>query len=84
MENVICKSHHAVVTLSGDIDEPMMLQLATSLQQLHHGCYYNHIELTGDRNRNIIEPMMAVGHGCYSRKSHHRVAWSRRLITAWK
>ena len=45
MENVICKSHHAVVTISGDIDEPMMLQLATSLQQLHHGCYYNHIEL---------------------------------------
>ena len=45
MENVICKSHHAVVTVSGIIDEPMMLQLATSLQQLHHGCYYNHIEL---------------------------------------
>ena len=45
MENVICKSHHAVVTVSGVIDEPMMLQLATSLQQLHHGCYYNHIEL---------------------------------------
>ena len=45
MENVICKSDRAVVTLSGVIDEPMMLQLATSLQQLHHGCYYNHIEL---------------------------------------
>ena len=45
MENVICKSDRAVVTISGVIDEPMMLQLATSLQQLHHGCYYNHIEL---------------------------------------
>ena len=31
--------------ISGAIDEPMMLQLATELQQLHHGCHYNHIEL---------------------------------------
>ena len=45
MQNVICKPHHAVVTLSGVIDEPMMLQLATQIQQLHHGYYYNHIEL---------------------------------------
>ena len=45
MENVICKSDRAVVTVSGVIDEPMMMQLATSIQQLHHDCYYNHIEL---------------------------------------
>ena len=45
MENVIYKSHHAVVTISGVIDEPMMLQLANAIQQLHYGCYYNRIEL---------------------------------------
>ena len=44
MNNVICKPHHAVVTIYGVIDEPMMLQLATDLQQLHHGCNYNHVE----------------------------------------
>ena len=45
MINVNCKPHHAVVTIYGVIDEPMMLQLADELQQLHHDCNYNHIEL---------------------------------------
>ena len=45
MQNVICKPHHAVVTVYGDIDEPMMLELAASLQQLHHGYDYKHFEL---------------------------------------
>ena len=54
MNNVICKPHHAVVTLYGVIDAPMMLQLATDRQQLHHGCNYNHIEL------DILPPALRV------------------------
>ena len=45
MENVIYKPDHAVVTVSGVINEPMMLQLVNTLQRLHHDYYYQSIGL---------------------------------------
>ena len=45
MVNVKCKSDCAVVPVNGIIEEEMMLQLVSAIQQLHNDYFYTHIEL---------------------------------------
>ena len=45
MVNVKCKSDCAVVPVNGVIEEEMMLQLVSAIQQLHNDYFYTHIEL---------------------------------------
>ena len=45
MVNVKCKSDCAVVPVNGIIEEEMMLELVSAIQQLHNDYFYTHIEL---------------------------------------
>ena len=45
MVNVKYKSDRAVVPVTGVIEEEMMLQLVTAIQQLYNEYFYTHIEL---------------------------------------